>query len=67
MTYKDLQRKDVRAQTVSKPAPLLGVQTKQILADQGRTGQMPKTSAMERKATAQNNPAMQGNSSPSII
>lgn len=66
MTYKDLQ-KDRRVQTASRLAPLLGVQTKDVLADQARTGWMPKTSAMERKATAQTNPAVLGNSSPSIV
>lgn len=65
MTYKDLQ-KDTRAQTVTKLPHLLGVQTSEVLADQGRTRQMPKTSAMERKATAQTSPAVLGNSSPSI-
>lgn len=48
MTYQDLQ-KDMRAQVVSKLRPLLSVQTREVLAEQGRT---TKTSAMQRKATA---------------
>lgn len=41
MAYQDLEReRDVRVQTISDLTSLLGVQRKEVFANQGRTRQM---------------------------